>query len=92
MARKPQGHSVAPSGKRVQVILHSGASFVAKFKSKESGYHYFHDHDKVKSNQVSQLRILPTGITPLSYRQELKRKEIADKIRSVYPNAKITFN
>jgi hypothetical protein len=91
MSRKPQGHSVAPGGKRVQVVLFTGASFVAKFKRKEGAYHEFYDHDKLRSDKIYQLRILPTDANPMSYRQEQKIKEITEKLQKEFgPHAKIT--
>jgi hypothetical protein len=85
-----QGHTMAPYGKRVQVVLHSGASFIAKFRAKESGYHHFFDHNKVKSNLVNQLRILPTGVTPPTHRQEIKLAEL-DKVKKDFENGKLTL-
>lgn len=85
-----QGHTVAPRGKRVQVVLHTGASFVAKLKGKEGGYHHFFDHDKVRSNKVNQLRILPTDVNPPSYRQEMKNMSI-EKAKAQFLKGEITL-
>lgn len=52
------GHTHAPRGKRVNVVLHTGDTFEAKFRDNESGYISFFDHDKVKSNKVYKLSIL----------------------------------
>lgn len=89
--RKPQGHTITHSGKRVQVVLFSGASFIAKLKKKEGAFHYFYDHDKVKSNQVYQLRILPTGVNPPSYRQQMKHHEIK-QLEKKFAEGKLSKN
>lgn len=52
------GHTHAPRGKRVKVVLHTGETFTDRFKENEAGYIYFYDHPKIKANKVYKLSIL----------------------------------
>lgn len=57
-----QGHTYVPYGKRVQVMLWSGDSFIAKFRDKEGKDMRFLNHDNIRWKTVRSLRILPTGV------------------------------
>ena len=58
------GHTVAHPGKRVLVTKHDGEQFVAKFKEKTGRFHFFMDHERVKSASIRQISILTTDYKP----------------------------